>query len=147
FARVGLLAHQVHLLAGRYHGSWLPVTVGRTTLRDGAPGRHVMHAVGMLVPRRALVIEPDADVQIILTRILGRAFAEICTVEDGRAAEWQCKQFPPDIAVVGGYRSGLDQLDICKTIKAAGAAKVIALIAPEVNGRSMREDSVAADAI
>lgn len=75
-------------------------------------------------PGRILVVDDDATVAEVLTRYLEREGFAVDTVGDGEAALAAAASSPPDLVVLDLMLPGIDGLEVCRRLRAAGTAHV-----------------------
>ncbi|MFI5760898.1 MULTISPECIES: response regulator [unclassified Streptomyces] len=81
------------------------------------------------VPARVLVVDDDPTVAEVVTGYLRRAGYTVESVADGPAALARAAAFRPDLVVLDLMLPGLDGLEVCRRLRAAGPVPVIMLTA------------------
>ncbi|MFD5145831.1 response regulator [Streptomyces sp. NPDC058401] len=81
------------------------------------------------VPARILVVDDDPTVAEVVTGYLRRAGYAVESVADGPAALARAAAFRPDLVVLDLMLPGLDGLEVCRRLRAAGPVPVIMLTA------------------
>ncbi|MGH9154134.1 MAG: response regulator transcription factor [Acidimicrobiales bacterium] len=75
-------------------------------------------------PTRILVVDDDVTVAEVLTRYLEREGFAVETVGDGEAALATAAASSPDLVVLDIMLPGIDGLEVCRRLRAAGPAHV-----------------------
>ncbi|MGW8374757.1 response regulator transcription factor [Streptomyces sp. ODS28] len=80
-------------------------------------------------PRRILVVDDDPTVTEVVSGYLERAGFTVDRVADGRAALARARTAPPALVVLDLMLPGLDGLQVCRHLRAAGPLPVVMLTA------------------
>lgn len=78
---------------------------------------------------RVLVVEDDATVADVVRRYLGRDGHAVEVVSDGAVALARAEADPPDLVILDLMLPGLDGLEVCRRLRAAGSVPIIILSA------------------
>ncbi|MGI8683561.1 MAG: response regulator [Acidimicrobiales bacterium] len=76
------------------------------------------------IPGRILVVDDDVTVAEVLTRYLEREGFAVDTVGDGEAALASAAASSPDLVVLDLMLPGIDGLEVCRRLRAAGTVHV-----------------------
>jgi len=87
------------------------------------------------IAKRILVVEDEPTMADVVSRYLRRDGHEVRTVADGHAALTAFRDFQPDLLVLDLMLPGIDGLEVCRQVRAAGPTPVIMLTAR--GGRSV----------
>ncbi|MDK1476807.1 response regulator transcription factor [Streptomyces sp. 549] len=88
-------------------------------------------------PRRVLVVDDDPTVREVVAGYLERAGFTVDHADDGPAALTRAQASPPDLVVLDLMLPGLDGLQVCRRLRAAGPVPVVMLTA-----RGAEEDRI-----
>lgn len=81
------------------------------------------------IAKRILVVEDEPTMADVVSRYLRRDGHEVRTVADGHAALAAFRDFQPDLLVLDLMLPGIDGLEVCRQVRAAGPTPVIMLTA------------------
>lgn len=101
--------------------------VGASAVGAGAVG--VRTGGAEAVPARILVVDDDPTVAEVVTGYLRRAGHTVESAADGPAALARAELIRPDLVVLDLMLPGLDGLEVCRRLRAAGPVPVIMLTA------------------
>lgn len=79
--------------------------------------------------RRVLVVEDDPTVSEVVLRYLERDGYDVCSVDSGEAAMDAADERRPDLVVLDLMLPGIDGLEVCRRLRAAGPVPVVMLTA------------------
>ena len=94
---------------------------------------------------RILVVEDDATIRAMETRILSGAGHEVLSFQDGASALVAARQSPPDLVVLDVMMAGLSGFEVARMLRAEpGTAEVPVLFVTSKTGASAMDEGLRA---
>lgn len=104
-------------------------TIGAISNAQNVAGTTAVQSDGQARRRRAVVIEDDADIRLLLTRVLAQAGLEVSEAGSGTDGLDEVRRCQPDLVTLDLNLPDMDGIEVCRQLREQTDAYVIMLTA------------------